>query len=216
MPTVDTTVDTTAEMYTVKVYKLTNTVDDCFYVGSTKQRLSQRLHQHKKHCRQGRTARVYEHMRDVGIDTYQITLVETKQVVDFEAQRQFERAVCDRLKNELGVDICLNMNRAHITADECKKQQKQHYERNKELILQQQKQHYERNKERILRRQKQYDERNKERTRARRQAIKANKTHYCAVCDKAFACPSKLTRHESTRAHQRKLALSTSPPPQDA
>ncbi len=60
-----------------KIYKLLNTIDDEVYIGSTTQPLHKRLSWHKQDANgMCKTARVYTHMRELGVDKFYIELIE--------------------------------------------------------------------------------------------------------------------------------------------
>ena len=61
---------TSHKEYTIKVYKIW--YEDCpeeFYIGSTKEKhLSERMSTHRKDCRKGNTSKIYNLMREKGIN----------------------------------------------------------------------------------------------------------------------------------------------------
>ena len=87
--------------FTIKIYKLTNTINNSFYVGSTKLRLCQRMGKHRDNCRIGKPSRLYRMMQAVGVGHWQITLIEAFEVGSFEEQRQREREVMERVNPDL-------------------------------------------------------------------------------------------------------------------
>ncbi len=61
-----------------KIYKITNRVDELFYIGSTYKSLSERINNHKS-CQNDfvhHQSCFYNHMRNIGIDYFEIQLVE--------------------------------------------------------------------------------------------------------------------------------------------
>ena len=60
-----------------RVYKIVNDVDDKVYVGATFQTLAQRMTKHRLAANQGKTRRLYNHMRAIGIGHFDILLLET-------------------------------------------------------------------------------------------------------------------------------------------
>ena len=59
-----------------RVYKISNSVDDKLYIGSTSDTLSRRMCGHRMYCNNGCTSPVYNHMRTVGIANFNIVLLE--------------------------------------------------------------------------------------------------------------------------------------------
>jgi hypothetical protein len=158
--------------YIAKVYKLTNSVDDKWYLGSTKDRLAKRIGGHRSAVRAGKTSNIYNHMRTTGIENWVITLIEQRSVPDKEHQLMFERAKLDELKDE----HCLNMCRPHITAEEKTEQARARVAA--------------------------WTRVNPERHRATVARILAENRHHCAVCNYSAASPADLRKHNRTRKHQ--------------
>ena len=105
--------------FTIKIYKLTNTINNSFYVGSTKLRLCQRMGKHRDNCRSGKTSRLYRAMQAVGVGYWQITLIEAFEVSTFEEQRQREREIMERVNPDL------NEKYAYRSPEENKNEKKQ-------------------------------------------------------------------------------------------
>jgi hypothetical protein len=65
--------------FTANVYKITNNIDDRFYIGSTKRKLASRLAEHKHNSsnelRRSYNAKVYVCMRELGVDNFKIELI---------------------------------------------------------------------------------------------------------------------------------------------
>ena len=59
-----------------KIYKILNTIDDEIYVGSTMEKLSTRMKQHRSCTKHGSNYKIYQHMRDIGVDKFYIKLIE--------------------------------------------------------------------------------------------------------------------------------------------
>lgn len=63
-----------------KIYKLESTEDDAIYVGSTCSPLHKRMYEHRCHAyaaTHDQARKVYKHMNTIGVEMYQITLVES-------------------------------------------------------------------------------------------------------------------------------------------
>lgn len=54
------------------LYKITNTINDKIYIGITYRQLDKRWEQHKASVRAGQTSKIYNAMRDMGIDKFSI------------------------------------------------------------------------------------------------------------------------------------------------
>lgn len=159
-------------MFTGKVYKI---VCDCgcgkLYVGSTKQRLSKRMHQHRCDSQRFNSA-LYQHMGAIGKEHFRIVLLGEFECENKEQLRMHE----DRFMQELDtIDNGYNGRRAHMTEEETKERdaaskkayrekhqdnirqkKKQEYHDNRELRIEQSKANYKKNKEHNLVRNKQY------------------------------------------------------------
>lgn len=57
------------------IYKITNSVDDKIYIGSTRTKLRKRWSQHKKRCRDIIDWKLYRHMCENGIEKYSISVI---------------------------------------------------------------------------------------------------------------------------------------------
>jgi len=159
-----------------KVYKIVNTVNDKIYVGSTcKKLLSQRMCDHRANCRDEKRcgkSLLYQEMKDVGIDTFSIILIELYPCTTIDELTKKEQEYITELKP------ALNMVCAHNPPDWKKYYQehketriatsKKSREKNLEKVMERQKKYYERNKEKILERQKNYHEKNKDEINKRR------------------------------------------------
>jgi hypothetical protein len=89
---------------TSRVYKITNTIDDMIYIGSSKQHMSKRMGQHRTSCRKGVNTPLYQHMRLLGIENFRICPVEVLQDVDTDELRMredFHIKEFDTVKNGL-------------------------------------------------------------------------------------------------------------------
>ena len=97
--------------YTAKLYKITCSCCDKIYVGSTKQStLSKRINGHRAACNQGRTSKLYIHMKEQGFDKFTIQLLEAVEVVDVDEQRKLEN---DKIEELDTINNGLNEKRAY-------------------------------------------------------------------------------------------------------
>ena len=60
-----------------KIYRILNTESDDVYVGSTCQKLSKRMTNHRTDANRGINSALYQQMREIGIDRFYIELIET-------------------------------------------------------------------------------------------------------------------------------------------
>ena len=63
-----------------RIYKITNNVDDMIYVGSTVKPLVKRLGDHMYEYNRGTKLNLYEHFRKIGVENFEMELLEWKQV----------------------------------------------------------------------------------------------------------------------------------------
>ena len=75
--------------FTGKIYKLINDVDDYIYIGSTKQPLYKRFDNHKYLSKKS-NAKVYTHMRNVGVEHFKIVLIKEYKCQSREELNKFE------------------------------------------------------------------------------------------------------------------------------
>ena len=162
-----------------KVYKLINTVDDTFYIGSTTTQLSKRLSWHKRTCLYKQSkARLYEHMSKIGMENFKIILINEFYLNNNEELRREENNYIEMYKNDSN---CLNMVRAYAS-DEVKKEQmikssEKFRKEHREEILKRKIEYYIKHK---------YDE--------------YSKVDQC-ICGSSYTHSHRL-RHERTKKHQ--------------
>lgn len=90
-----------------KIYKLINTENDKIYIGSSNnQYLSQRIDRHRQMCKDitgRRDSKLYIHMREIGVEKFQIELIE-KFVCETKQQLvEREQYWIEQLKPELNM-----------------------------------------------------------------------------------------------------------------
>ena len=145
------------------IYKIKSLQTDKIYIGSTKKTLKNRLSGHKSDYKKwvkDNTKNYLTSFEILKFNDYQIELIESCVYVDN----------AEKLKKEgyhiaLNIVICVNKVIAGRT-------KKQHYELNKEKILEARNQYYELNKDQIIEKNKQYRQDNKE------QIAEASKQYY--------------------------------------
>ena len=162
-----------------KIYKILNSENDDVYIGSTCQKLSKRMTNHRTQAKSGKTYLLYQKMREIGDDKFYIELVENYPCENLEQLNKREGEwireiatlndkVAGRTKQEYAKD-----NR-----DIKNQKAKEDYQANKEQILRRHREHYRDNQERINERHKKYNEEHKEEIKRYRDARKQEKTEY--------------------------------------
>ena len=167
-----------------KIYKLLCT-DGYYYIGSTINKLAYRFNNHKQASKDPGGSRAYQHINNIGWDNVKIELIQDypcasnrqlKEREDYHIQQA--KTACDLL--------CLNLNRAFVSAEERKVHMQEYYENNKEKIINQHREYVEQNKDAIQEykahyRQAKADEirqYNKEYVAANEEAVKERKREY--------------------------------------
>ena len=162
-----------------KIYKILNSESDDIYVGSTTQKLSKRMANHRAKVKSGRVLKLYEKMLEIGEEKFQIEFIEEYPCQNSEQLLKRE----GEWMREIGT---LNENVAGRTkqeyADENRdiktQKAKEYCQENKEQILRRQREHYEENKDRINERHKKYSEEHKEERKAYPSSQKEVKAKY--------------------------------------
>ena len=90
--------------FKVNVYKIWWEHDpETTYVGITGQTLSQRMSCHRSMARQGINTKVYQHMREHGIDCFKYVLLESSMVSCHDEKAKLEQEWIDKLKPTLNM-----------------------------------------------------------------------------------------------------------------
>ena len=162
-----------------KIYKILNSENDDVYIGSTCQKLSKRMTNHRTNAKRGINHLLYQKMRDIGENKFYIELVEEYPCSSLEQLNKREgewirematlnEKVAGRTKQEYAND-----NR------EIKNQKaREHYQENREQEIERSRNNYQRDRERINERHKKYNEEHKEEIQAYRDSRKEEKTQY--------------------------------------
>lgn len=138
-----------------KMYKLTNTIDDELYVGSTIQTLKQRMYNHNKHRKKKSHWKVYKHLNQIGWGNVSIELIEDYPCNSKKKLLKRERYWKDKLNSKL------NERKPYISNKERKKEARNRsseWRKNKDNIIKAKKvkdEWYQRNKKKVLERIKQ-------------------------------------------------------------
>ena len=176
-----------------KVYKLINTVDDTFYIGSTCTSLSKRLNKHKTVAKRDvcKDTRLYSHLNKIGVENVKIILINEFYLDNKEQLLREENNYIEMYKNDTN---CLNSIRAYRSKDLNREYDRirNKTENRKEM----KKRIYEKNKETILEKCKEYRENNKEKIKERKQ-----KTYSC-ICGSENITFEHKSRHERSKKHQ--------------
>ena len=162
------------------IYCIRNNVDDDIYIGSTTQALSKRMvkHRSKVESKQANHYKLYQKMKNIGVENFYIELV-----------KDFPCETLEQLRAEEGKFIRQMGTLNFMVAGRDKKQ---HYEENKEATLTKQKERYEENKEVILERNKKWrDEHQEEQKECHKKYRENNKE---AVAEIKKKCEEKERR----------------------
>lgn len=203
------------EQYQIFVYKIYWSDCDEFYIGSTKLRLSKRMIQHRSACRKGNKYKLYQFMREKGVNSFEYMLVSTHQVISIDEQRKYEQEKIAELKPTL------NTYRAFVTDEELLVQKKEYYLNNKEELLargkeyrqnnkEKAKEYYSKNKERILAKKKEYRQNNKENIASREKEYRHNNKEKAKEYQKEYYLNNKeritARREEYRQNNKEKIA----------
>lgn len=127
-----------------KLYKLTNSVNDDIYIGSTAETtLARRMTNHRKDAKT-RKSYLYQQMRLIGIENFKIVLLEDYPCENKDQLRAKEDEWIQRLKPKL------NQVRAYRTDEELRDYKAQYYNEHKDKLLNQSIKYYEEHKDERL------------------------------------------------------------------
>ncbi len=176
--------------YLCYFYKIVNSVDSKVYIGSTKTGLRKRWYTHKRDCRLNKQADVYKHMREIGIDKFEIIEVKRQEVEDRQEQFKLERQLQDETDNKL------NMIAAYSSCEEKAERKKNWYRNNPEKTLLSQKKYRKKNREKLI---------SETVIRNRNKCIKdvESERFKCELCDHIFGRNAELQRHFKTKKHKK-------------
>ena len=181
-----------------KIYKLVDQVNGYYYIGSTCNPLSKRLHWHKQNSKKQslQNIKVYKHFNSIGWENVKIILIQEHYL---DNKEQLLREEDNIIQMYLYDAKCLNSYRAFLSEEERKEHKMQYRNQynnlNKEKINEQHKQYYEDNKERVREKQKEYIETHKQQIRER------NSEKITCLCGSVLNHANKAT-HNKTRKHQ--------------
>lgn len=127
-----------------KIYKLICD-DDHYYIGSTTQKLNHRFNNHKTSAKTG-TSKAYTYINSIGWDKVKIELVEDFPCTIKSELNTREEYYISKSKSD---QLCLNINSALLTPEKRKENKKNHYEANKEAIIESHREYNEKNREKV-------------------------------------------------------------------
>ena len=162
-----------------KIYKILNSENDDVYIGSTCQKLSKRMTNHRTRAQSNVNNLLYQKMREIGINKFYIELIENYPCENLEQLNKREGEYIRDI-GTLNEKVAGRTKQEYVDGHRDIKNQKakEYYQDNREEILQRQRHHYKENQERINQRYKKYNEEHKEDIKAYRDARKGEKTEY--------------------------------------
>jgi len=119
-----------------KIYKITNTVDDLFYIGGTTAKLETRFRKHKYTSKKFPTRLLYAHVAKHGWDKFKYELVELYPCANKTQLLKRERHYCDLLKPQL------NKLRPYVNEQERKLCAQEYVKNNHEFVKQSKRKNY--------------------------------------------------------------------------
>lgn len=200
--------------YKIKIYKITNSVDNLIYIGSTRTSLERRMSCHKSESKK-LNYKLYQHMRRIGAEKFNIELLEERDCYCREIQLQDEREFIDMLQPQLNSQIPFRTKGELKEYD--RERRKEYRKENKDKERERHRKYYIDNKDKERERHRKYREENKEKIqeyyRENRDKIREQKRvyekklidekrHYCEVCDMAFISKKDLGRHLDSNYHK--------------
>ena len=138
-----------------KIYKLVDSADGMFYIGSTCSPLQKRLQGHKTKAKQRPHQKVYEYFNAIGWENVSIILIKDDLACEnIEQLRREEQCFIESFRND---DCCLNSLNAFVSSEDrkeyCKLFNSHHWKdycnTNKERLLEYHKQYYKSNRNKI-------------------------------------------------------------------
>ena len=170
-----------------KIYKIYNTINDDIYIGSTTQKLCERMRNHRNDHKSKLHFNfpIYKAFREHGVENFFIELIEKCPCNDKDELRKTEGNYIRLLKPSLNVRID-------------GRSVKEYYNDNRDILLQKQREYNEVNKERIAIRKKEYNEVNKDRD----AILRAEKIKCECGC---IVARGNLAPHRRTKKHEQLL-----------
>jgi hypothetical protein len=126
-----------------------------YYIGSTISPLSVRFNNHKYSASKPNSSLAYIYFNEMGWDNIEIKLIEKYPCATRKDLRIREDYHIKRAKNAKD-ELCLNLNRAHITSEERRDKIKQYYNEHKDAIIEYNREYVELNRDYITKYKKEY------------------------------------------------------------
>jgi hypothetical protein len=194
-----------------KIYRLL-AKDGHYYIGSTTQSLNLRRNKHKNDSNLFPERKAYKYFNTVSWENVTIELVEAyscKTKKELNAREDFH------IKAAKDDELCLNVNRAHVTKEEKLENMKEYYKEHKEEIMDYQQFYGAVNKEKVDEYQENYRKENAEKrreytrqyTEEHHDEVKAAKReHYQKNKERLLAENKKYVQENKEKVNARKLA----------
>ena len=174
-----------------RVYKITNSVNDMIYVGSTKTTLERRFTHHKSSAKT-HNFKLYKSMQDIGIDKFSIELLEEKYFDNDDELKKLEQEYI----NKYDISILLNERNAFISEQDRQEQIKEYREKNKQQINEKAKEWCKKNREQINDKSKKYYEANKD------QINEKGRERFTCICGSELNRSSKSRHERESKKHK--------------
>lgn len=150
------------------IYKLYNTVNKKYYIGSTTKRMCTRMAIYRYHVRHNYGgSRLHKEMRKTGVENWKYKILESG---EYDGQTELRKKKEKYLK-KYKTKNSLNTNKGIRTNEDKNEYAREYYKKKGHIRL---KQRYEENKEELLIKQKEYYEKNKEKYKAYYEKVKDN------------------------------------------
>jgi hypothetical protein len=125
----------------VIIYKISNSVNNDLYVGSTTQSLKQRFTKHISRTKNEKYKNIKLHkiMNEIGIDKFKIELLEETEFINKEEQLKLENKYIKELKpvlnSQLASDKCLEHNKIKCSICKTSKTYCEHNKRKSQCVI---------------------------------------------------------------------------------
>lgn len=94
-----------------RIYLLYNTYDNYIYIGSTKSCLRHRMHTHICDLIRNKNSKLFNHMKKIGIDKWNIKLLEGRTVENILELRQIEQKWIEKYNSSILLNECNAINK---------------------------------------------------------------------------------------------------------
>ena len=207
-----------------KIYSIRSYLTDKIYIGSTVQRLSNRLSEHKKDFDRYNNGKLIKYVSSSEIIKYGDAYIELIEDFPCDNKEQLNRREGEFIRKNK--DIIVNKRVAGQTNKEYRELNKEkknkwlitYNENNKEIISKKQKIYREKNKDKLKEGNKVYKEKNKEKIKEsnkqynliNKDLIKAKRCAKveCNLC-KTYVSKENIKRHNNTKKHQKNMKSQT-------